>query len=90
MKKGKIMLINEFCKMSPDYQVEHAHSSGTWLIGIVSEIYCYHLYWVDKSYFVEITVNVARQRIQQVSAFTHSKYLNKYLDRIEIESWMKS
>lgn len=84
------MLINEFSKMSPDYQVEHTHSSGIWLMGVVSDIFCYHLYWVDKSYFVEIAVNVARQRIQNVTAFTHSKYLNKYLDRIEIHRLMKS
>jgi hypothetical protein len=84
------MLINEFSKMSQDYQVEHAHSSGIWLMGIVSDIFCYHLYWVDKSYFVEISVNVARQRIQNVTAFTHSKYLNKYLDRIEIHHLTKS
>lgn len=84
------MLIHEFCKMSPDYQVEYVHSSGTWLMGIVSGIFCYHLYWVNEGYFVEISVNVARQRIQEVTAFTHSKYLNKYLERIEIHHLMKS
>lgn len=84
------MLISEFCKMSSDYQIEHTHSAGIWLMGITSEIFCYHLYWVDRSYFVEISVNVARQRIQEVKAFTHSKHLDKYAERIEIEHLTKS
>ncbi|MEK6480365.1 hypothetical protein WJR50_22670 [Catalinimonas sp. 4WD22] len=78
------MLIKDFVQLSPEYQLEYVNRSGYWLIGVINDIFCYHLYWLDTGYFVEISVNVARQSIHNIVAFTHTKNVDKYLERIEI------
>lgn len=84
------MLIKEFCQLSPEHQLDYVNTSGSWLMAVVNDIFCYHLHWMDSGYFVEINVNVARQSIHDIVAFTHTKNLEKYLERIEINELKSS